>query len=64
MIIILFYRLLLEYGADPNIKDGLGNTSLHLAACTNDVEMALVLIKGGNFQQAFLRKVAAITFWV
>ena len=32
-------RILLQHGADPNRKDTLGNTALHLAACTNHIEV-------------------------
>jgi ankyrin repeat protein len=35
-------RLLLQHGADPNRKDSLGNTALHLAACTNHIEVKQV----------------------
>ena len=30
-----------QYGADPNSKDILGNTALHLAACTNHIQVIL-----------------------
>uniref|UniRef100_W5N2I9 Ankyrin repeat domain-containing protein 54 n=1 Tax=Lepisosteus oculatus TaxID=7918 RepID=W5N2I9_LEPOC len=40
-------QLLLSSGADPNQRDGLGNTPLHLAACTNHVPVITTLLRGG-----------------
>ncbi|XP_029403963.1 ankyrin repeat domain-containing protein 54 isoform X2 [Mus pahari] len=40
-------QLLLDHGADPNQQDGLGNTPLHLAACTNHVPVITTLLRGG-----------------
>ena len=40
-------RILLSYGADPNQKDALGNTPLHLAACTNHVGVVTQLLRSG-----------------
>ncbi|XP_018114353.1 ankyrin repeat domain-containing protein 54 isoform X3 [Xenopus laevis] len=40
-------RLLLDQGADPNQRDGLGNTPLHLAACTSHVPVITTLLHGG-----------------
>lgn len=42
------FRLLLKYGANPNIKDALGNNPLHLAACTHHMEVVTLLLKGGK----------------
>lgn len=42
------FRLLLKYGANPNIKDSLGNNPLHLAACTHHMEVVTLLLKGGK----------------
>lgn len=40
--------MLLERGADPNQRDVIGNTALHLAACTNHTEMVTLLLKAGT----------------
>lgn len=40
--------LLLQNGAEPNLKDGLGNTPLHLAACTNHVGVVTLLLRAGT----------------
>jgi len=39
--------LLLEYGADPNIKTSTGDTPLHLAAEQGDMSIAKKLVKAG-----------------
>ena len=46
--ITLIATLLLESGADPNQKDIIGNTPLHLAACTNHTSMVTLLLKAGT----------------
>lgn len=44
-------RYLLSEGADPNIKDFLGNTPLHLATiCSNGAIVALLLNHGATSQ--------------
>jgi ankyrin repeat protein len=37
--------ILLERGADPNLKDKWGNTALHLAVETNDINIVATLLK-------------------
>ena len=41
-------QLLLRHGADPDQKDMLGNTALHLAACTNHVPVVTLLLRAGT----------------
>lgn len=41
-------QLLLEKGADPNQKDAIGNTALHLAVCTNNIEVITLLLSAGT----------------
>ena len=36
---------LLRHGANPNQTDRLGNTALHLAACTNHVPVVTLLLR-------------------
>ena len=38
-------EVLLRHGADPNQTDRLGNTPLHLAACTNHVPVVTLLLR-------------------
>lgn len=38
----------MTHGANPNAKDILGNTALHLAACTNHIEVVTLLLRGGT----------------
>lgn len=45
--------MLLKYGANPNTKDALGNNPLHLAACTHNIEVVTLLLKGGNQLMGF-----------
>lgn len=45
--------MLLKYGANPNIKDALGNNPLHLAACTHHMEVVTLLLKGGKTHTTF-----------
>lgn len=40
-------RILLDYGADPNQIDSLGNTPLHLAVCTNHISVVTLLLRSG-----------------
>ena len=44
-----FFRVLLQHGADPNQKDAIGNTALHLAACTSNIPMVTLLLKSGEW---------------
>ena len=39
-------EVLLRHGADPNLTDRLGNTALHLAACTSHVPVVTLLLRG------------------
>ena len=41
-------EVLLRHGADPNQKDRLGNTAMHLAACTNHVPVVTLLLRAGT----------------
>jgi ankyrin repeat protein len=48
MFTILLWSIihfLFQYGADPNSKDILGNTALHLAACTNHIQVIILFSK-------------------
>ena len=41
-------RLLLRHGANPNIKDCIGNTPLHLAAVTSKTSIVALLLMAGT----------------
>ncbi len=41
-------EILLDFGADINIKDKVGETPLHLAARNNDKEIFQLLLEGGG----------------
>ncbi|EHA97577.1 Ankyrin repeat domain-containing protein 54 [Heterocephalus glaber] len=40
-------QLLLDHRADPNQRNGMGNTLLHLVACTNHFSVITTLLRGG-----------------
>ena len=41
-------RSLLEHGADVNVQDANGNTSIHLAATQDNVGVMLLLLEEGE----------------
>lgn len=43
-----YFRLLLQHGANPNQKDSVGNTPLHLSACTNHFDVVTDLLRAGT----------------
>lgn len=47
---LLPVQLLLDHGADPNQRDGLGNTPLHLGKCRT----AQLCVQGGEVSSASL----------
>jgi ankyrin repeat protein len=44
----LTVSLLIVYGADVNQRDRIGNTALHLAACTGHIDVVTVLLQAGT----------------
>ncbi|KAL7298645.1 hypothetical protein TKK_0008411 [Trichogramma kaykai] len=49
---ITFVRTLLKYGADVNAKDDNGNSPLHLAVLSNNLDVVQVLLKRGAYVQS------------
>ncbi|KAK7080313.1 Ankyrin repeat domain-containing protein 54 [Halocaridina rubra] len=53
LLLLLSHRLLLQHGADPNQRDAVGNTALHLAVCTSHIPTVTLLLRAGtNIRQA------------